>query len=310
MPEAVMTLQYEGPAVESGAMDVRQLAPALLATADLMREAHALLGVEGPAPQVDIRATRPGSFIVDLLVADPKLPQQILNLLTSKPAIATVDLGAMVGYVVSSFGVVKRLHNRKITRTEEVGPVVRLHVEDGTIFEVAPEDLRLVLDAQYRRHLRALMQPLAADTGVTSLIATAVEQDVTETVSNPDLAAFEVPPAVQEELGESESEVVLRPVNVAFAEGNKWRFSDGEATFFASIVDRGFMQNVDLGTEKFGKNDMLRVRLRTHQTRGTDGDLHTERTVVQVLQHLSGAVQLDLFADSGSEQPPPSQPSP
>lgn len=106
----------------------RQLAPALLATADLMREAHALLGVEGPVPQVDIQATRPGSFIIDLLVADPKLPQQVLNVLTSKGATAAVNLGSMVGFVVGSFGTVNKLRNKKITRTEEASLITAADV--------------------------------------------------------------------------------------------------------------------------------------------------------------------------------------
>jgi len=278
-------------------MDVRQLAPALLATADLVREAHTLLDAEGPVPQVDIQATRPGSFIVDLLVADPKLPQQIMNMLTSKAASATVNLGTMVGFIVWSFGAVRNLRNRKITGTENATPgLVRLHLEDGDTLEVAPEVLRLALDAEYRRFLRAIMAPLTAgQAGVTSLTATT--KDRTATVTGSDLPAFEVPPAVEEELGEFTAVVVLRPVNVAFAEGNKWRFSDGEATFFAAIEASHFMQAVDLGVEKFAKNDMLRVQLRTRQVMGSDGQLHTERIVVQVLEHLSGGVQLDLFAD-------------
>lgn len=297
-----MSLQYEGPTVESGVMDVRQIAPALLATADLVREAHRLLEVDGPVPQVDIQATRPGSFIVDLLVADPKLPQQVLNLLTSRTATASVNLGTMVGFVVWSFGTVKSLRNRKITRTEEVRPgLVRLTLENGNTLEIPPETLRLTLDAEYRRHLRAVMQPLADQAGVTSLTVTT--EDRAETVASQDVPAFEVPPALAEDLGESEVTVVLRPVNVAFTEGNKWRFNDGETTFYADIQDLSFLQEIDLGVRKFAKNDLLRVRLRTRQTRGTDGQLHTERTVVQVIEHISGGVQLDLFAEPAQEPP-------
>lgn len=295
-----MTLEFQGPAVESGAMDVRQLAPALLATADLMREAHALLGVQGPVPDVHVQATRPGSFIVDLLVADPKLGQQIVDFLTSRTVQAGVTLDAMVMFGVQSFQLVTWLRNRKIARTDEIVPGrIRVTMADGSTLEVAPETLRLALDAQYRRHLQAIVRPLAAQAGVTGL--TVSGEDASVTVTEPDAPAFEVPPGVQQDLGVSDTEVVLRPVNVAFAEGNKWRFSDGDTTFYASIQDRAFMQNVDLGAERFAKNDMLRVQLRTQQTRGTDGDLHTERTVVRVLEHISGAVQLDLFADSGSE---------
>jgi hypothetical protein len=295
-----MTLQYEGPAVESGVMDVRQLAPALLATADLMREAHALLNVEGPAPDVHVQATRPGSFYVDLLVADPKLGQQIVEYLTARTTQAGVTLGTMVEFVVGSVQLVAWLRNRKIARADQIVPGrVRITMADGTTLEVAPETLRLALEAEYRRHLQAMVQPLAAQAGVTGLTVSTSGRSAT--VTTPDAPAFDVPPVVQEDLGESDSVVVLRPVNVAFAEGNKWRFSDGETTFYASIADRGFIQSVDLGTERFAKNDMLRVQLRTRQMRGADGDLHTERTVVQVLQHLPGSVQLDLFADVAPE---------
>jgi hypothetical protein len=300
MPEAVMTLQYEGPAVESGAMDVRQLAPALLATADLMREGHALLDVPGPVPEVHVQATRPGSFYVDLLVADPKIGQQIVDLLTSRTTTAGATLGTLVGSVVGSFQLVAWLRNRKIAKTEPVVPGrVRVTMADGTTLEIPPETLRLALDAEYRRQLQAVVRPLAAQTGVTTL--TVRTEDASATVTEPDAPAFEVPPVVQEDLGAFDTEVVLRPVNVAFSEGNKWRFSDGENTFHAAIEDPAFMQSVDLGTERFAKNDMLRVLLRTHQMRGADGNLHTERTVVRVLQHISGQVQLDLFADSGPE---------
>ena len=40
---------------------------------------------------------------------------------------------------------------------------------------------------------------------------------------------------------------------------------------------------------------MLRVQLRTKQMHDASG-LHVERTVTRVIQHIPGAVQLDLFA--------------
>ena len=297
MPDAVLTLQYEGQAVDAGRMDVRQLAPALIAAADAVRQAHLLLQVPGPTPQVEVRATRPGSFIVDLLVADPNIARQVMDLLISKQATAVVDLGSLVGYLVGSVGLVRRLRNRKIARAERIEPGrIVLHLEDGITIETEPESFQLVLDATYRRSLHDLVQPIGTEQGIAQLTASA--DDAAEVVSEADLPAFEVPPTVEEELADSTAVVVLRPINVAFAEGNKWRFSDGENTFWASIEDRKFLDAVEIGTERFAKNDMLRVRLRTHQTR-VEGGLRAERTVTEVLDHLPGAVQLDLFSNLG-----------
>jgi hypothetical protein len=303
MPDAVMSLQYEGPAVDAGTMDVRTLAPALIATADAMREAHALLAIPGRAPRVEVRATRPGSFIVDLLIAEgaDNLYQRAIAIFTSPAVTADAGLMSLIGSVIGSVGIVRRIRNRKINRVEQqVGNVTVIILEDGTRIEIpAAETLRLVVDADFRRSLNRMVEPLAGQKGVTRLTLSDGEQ--AETVNGDDLSAFDVPPAREEDLGESVNTVVLRPVSVAFTEGNKWRFSDGEATFFAAIEDPDFLTNINLGVERFAKNDMLRVRLRTRQTRDATG-LHAEHAVVQVVQHIPGAVQLDLFAQDPEPQ--------
>ena len=301
-----MTLQFEGEAVDAATMDVRQLAPALIAAADAMCEAHQLLRVPGPPPQVDVRAPRPGSFIIDLLVAEPSILQRAIELLNSPGVTAGLSLTGLVGAVVSSFELVKRLANRKIARTEPIRPgLIRLILKDGTVIETPPDALKLVLDASYRRSIRSVVEPLASGRGITSLTASAAGQS--QTVTGSDLRAFEVPQTVEEELVDTITEVVLRPVSLSFTEGNKWRFHDGESTFYATIDDQRFAEAVELGTERFAKNDMLRVRLRLRQTK-VDGGLRTERSIVEVLQHVPGSTQLDLFADPNvaNQFPPPS----
>lgn len=297
MPDVVMSLQYEGPAVDAGTMDVRSLAPALIAAADAMREAHALLEIPGPAPRVEVRATRPGSFIVDLLIAEGAdgLYQRAIAIFTSAPVTADAGLITLITTVIGSVSIVKRIRNRKINRIEQnPNAATVIILEDGTRIEIpAAGTLRLVVDADFRRSLHGMVDPLTGDRGVNRL--TLSDGSQAETVTGDDLPAFNVPPAREEELGSAETTVVLRPVSVAFTEGNKWRFSDGDATFFATIEDPDFLNRVNLGVERFAKNDMLRVDLRTRQTRDASG-LHVERTVTRVIAHIPGAVQLDLFA--------------
>lgn len=291
-----MTLQYEGDALDAGTMEVRQLAPALLAAGEAIRHAHALLSMPGPAPQVEVQATRPGSFVVDLIVADLPLLRRAIDLLASTGPTAAANLTALVGAVITSFSAVKRMRGRKIAATEQIERGdIRLTLEDGTTFVTTPEALQLALDLAYRQSVRKVIEPVADDEGIRSLTISADTQS--ETVAVADVPAFEIPTLTVEDLGESESEVVLRPVNVAFLEGNKWRFNDGESTFHASIDDASFLRAVEEGSERFAKNDLLRVRLRTRQTRDVEGTLHTERAVTSVLQHLPAPVgiQLALF---------------
>jgi hypothetical protein len=298
MPDAVMTLRYDGEAVDAGTMDVRQLAPALIAAADAVREAHALLGVAGPTPQVEVRAVRPGSFIVDLVVAEPTAFQRMLDVLTTRPVGALEGLEALVMAVVSAVKLIKRVRNRKISRVEETEDdrtVTRLILEDGTIIEIPAPSFTLTRSADFRRSVRGMVEPLEANVGITQLVLRTGDEHVT--VTNSDIPAFDMPPALEVDLGESECTVVLRPVNVSFAEGNKWRFNDGDTTFFASIEDSRFISDINHG-ERFAKNDMLRVRMRTSQAQDASG-LRTDRTIIEVIEHIAGGVQLDLFSSNG-----------
>jgi hypothetical protein len=194
-----MSLQYEGPAVDAGTMDVRTLAPALIAVAEAMREAHVHLRISGPLPQVHVLATRPGSFIVDLLVADADtLAHRTIAILNSPLATADSSLVALVGTVIGSVNVVKRIRNRRINQVQAAGAAIVITLEDGTRIEAPSAEISLVSDVDYRRALQGMVEPLAADEGVNRLILSAGNQAAT--VTDDDLPAFDVPPAREEEV--------------------------------------------------------------------------------------------------------------
>lgn len=92
------------------------------------------------------------------------------------------------------------------------------------------------------------------------------------------------------------SEMALTIVAVTFAEGNKWRLSDGERTFHATIEDKPFLARVERGEEAFRNGDILVCALRVQQWRTPTG-LRTEYSVVNVVDHLPGAMPLRLPFD-------------
>ena len=63
LPDGIR-LSYGGPAVEDGSMNVRDLAPAMLAVGDLFDATNLLLNGRSANVEVNVRATRTGSFEV------------------------------------------------------------------------------------------------------------------------------------------------------------------------------------------------------------------------------------------------------
>lgn len=81
--------------------------------------------------------------------------------------------------------------------------------------------------------------------------------------------------------------------SAVFIEDNKWRFSDGQANFSATIEDKVFINRVN-GGERFGKGDILVVELYIVQSEGT-GRLKTERVIKKVKEHRVAGKQSTLF---------------
>lgn len=82
--------------------------------------------------------------------------------------------------------------------------------------------------------------------------------------------------------------------SATFKEGNKWRFSDGQNSFFADIIDEDFLRRIDSGSERFGKGDMLIAEVRFTQS-SSNGSLKMERAIIKVIDHQIFQKQDKLF---------------
>lgn len=80
----------------------------------------------------------------------------------------------------------------------------------------------------------------------------------------------------------------------SFKDGNKWRFSDGQSSFYAEITDPVFLKAVDSGEERFGKNDILTVEMDIIQFKSISG-LKVEKVVTRVLEHQLAQYQHQMF---------------
>ena len=67
---------------------------------------------------------------------------------------------------------------------------------------------------------------------------------------------------IEDDLGENITETYLQIDSLTFKEKNKWKFSYGESAISALILDEEFSQHIDSGELRFGKGDLLKVKLR------------------------------------------------
>lgn len=283
------SVRYDGPALEGNTMDVRQLAPSLLALADLFVVAHAELGPTlTPPPGVEVTAQRQGSFIVDLwLTAD----NNIVDLLTHDRATAATNAIGLSGPVIGAIAWL--VHRRRKGRESSVEPIgaglLRITWSDGTTF-VAPIGAQALAERMdFNRTAGRVFEPLRDD-GVDTieLNTTRLGRGVSARVQRDDLRAFNPAPESDALLSDNTRTITVRIETLPLKMGNKWRVHDGLASMWASLDDIAYAQQMESGFERFGVDDRMVVLMRDRQLRSGSGDgISWEHSIQKVIEHKS-----------------------
>lgn len=285
------SIKYDGPALVSHQMDVRELAPALIALSELLEQSNKAAFPDASEVRVNVQGNfKGGSFGVDL-IAVQSMAQQIVSLLSGPEATAAANLFAILsglgllgaGGVI---GAIKWLKGRK--------PSAIRFENDKTVFELRTQETIETYEADLiagklyqtrvvRQALAKVVKPLERE-GI-DVFACGQDGAVEAVVEKVDVPWFDLAASEADVVSDNISEGVLLQIESAvFKEDNKWRFSDGANSLYAEISDEGFLQRINSGDERFGKGDVLVVDLRKVQTI-TDNGLKLEYIVVKVREH-------------------------
>ena len=310
-----LTLSYEGPALVQGSMSARDLGPALQAIGDLFDRASVLVFREEVDVDVQVRATRQGSFEIDLTL---ELLRLTFSLLGSSSTTAAVNL---VQIVMLAIAILKRMRgDRPLSPPPEAQPTVQaepyddvessrftlnvsdalgdlgvdIDASDDTVREIALESLSLVRDRQAVQHIQRVAEPVRRNGVDRATIRRA--DGVTESIEEEDLPSFGPFPEDYESVNTTviRQWLTLVSPNLINIDG-RWRLWDGQRVNWYAILDYDFVSDVTDGIIAFRAHDALYCEVRQTQRIDSDGKLTADFEITRVLDHRSmreGGTQL------------------
>ena len=308
MSKAETRIAYTGPALEDGVMDVRELAPALLALGELCNRANEVLTGQEKRVSVQVKSDfKAGSFEFSVLVDVWKPVSEFLtgrDYLAAKEVLFLLGIaGVGGGGAVGLFALVKKLRGRKPEAVLELDEEkVSVSTEDGESIVVEKRVMRLYETPAVRRAVKKMVAPLDGD-GVDGLeVRDPKNREVVERIEKDESPYFAEIPDLGEVV-ENVTDILLQPVTVHLEGKQQWVFRRGEGgeTMSAKILDEEFAVKVANGEVRFASGDVILARVRERQWE-EGGALKTKYEVVKVLKYpeASRDSALHIAANGGA----------
>ena len=306
MAKSRFKVTFEGEEFDGGEIDVRDLAPTLLALGELVQAANHALNGDRAAAQLKVAATDKGCFVA-LLAVDVSWLADMLDTLSAHSdrmvaADQLVELLLKVGGGIGTgvfgvIGAVRFLRGRRPDSIEPKGDGTTSIVVNGTAIIVQDQTVALLRDVRTREAIESLGKRARNVAGLKRLKFDDGSDTEPLELERKDFEVMRVPEPSDDAVLEVSRRVAwLQVVSVHFQGGYKWRFSDGgERPFTAEMEDQVFRERVQRGDLALNANDKVRCRLREEQVVSSGSALTKTAYVEEVLDYRESPRQIDLI---------------
>ena len=303
MAASFLSINYDGPILENGEMDIADLAPALLAMGKLFEEANRVINGDKSTLSVRVRAGfQKGSFEVELHLLQGWIAYA-RDILAGSNATALANLCGFLGFsgggaAIGLFKLLRIAKGRQPSRARilEDGNVELEFPDEAAPIVVPHQTVQLFRDVKVRKAASAAVKPLERE-GIESISVRETgkhKDEAKAVVLKKDLLSFRAPDGQDTLIIDSKSVTAFSIINLSFNDDGKWKLSDGQNIVWASIEDDDFVASVDRNEISFTKGDILLCEVVVQQWQ-TDTGLKTDTKIVKVLEHRHpSSRQIDL----------------
>ncbi|MBV8834166.1 MAG: hypothetical protein JO108_33625 [Acidobacteriaceae bacterium] len=309
--ETQFQLEYDGEAVATGLMDVRDLAPALLGLGDLLEAVNEELNGDLTSVKAFADANfKTGSFDVNLRVIQDFIGQ-IKGFIGSqdvKDAEEVIKTAGVAGKEawLGFLSLKKWLSGRSIEQKSEPDDDGRIRVSiSGDVKFTKEEVLKLLGNDKANQAAERIISPLAHP-GIDSVrFRDRQHVDTPITLEKSDITAYTTAPRAVEikelqdqQITERSSSRLTRiwVLEPSFIRGNKWLVEEASLKFYVDIDDNEFMDRVSRAEVPFTANTGLDVELAQLLRVAKNGRDTATYTVKKVNEVVYGPDQTLLFS--------------
>jgi len=278
-----VTIRYTGPALDAGRMDVYEASANMLAFSEFMVAAVKTTYGETAEAKAEVTGFAHGSFLTNLMFSVGGQAATVFSSLSASQLWAVVK---------GAFDLWKHLKGNPPASVKHEGLHCNVTNNSGQILQVRTDSLNLVFNEKSAQSVDRFIRQALGNDGYERVEINSDAGITIASVTHDEAGSF-TDVGKQGVLSDNTARMIVHVVSPVFQDGNKWRLSDGERAFNATMLDGDFLMSVNQGA-RFGKGDVLDVDMRSVQNaRGMKTSF--ERSIIKVHRHLTPQEQSTLF---------------